>query len=334
VAVDAVWPPVADQFAVRLIGLTERLLPIVTDLERANVDDATMQRYYQIDHIGAQARRLARDLRILAGVSEGEIWGEDASLLEVLRWAASSVEQYTRVEISPGPEFAVAAHASDDVASLLAALLENATRFSPSTVRVSAQLGYDHSVTVRIDDDGIRFSSADLAGLNWALSGPVPPLDERTGKHTGFPVMHRVARKYGIRIELYDREPWGESTPAGTVAIATIPPHLLRRPPATVPVRAHLPQTAAVPPGPHVRAQDRPPVRSTPAPSAGRTAGGLPIRVPGSLSATGLPAPTRTPLEDPVAGARAFFEDLTAFDGGDATRQPPPSGDSDHGKQV
>ena len=250
VAVDAVWPPVADQFAVRLIGLTERLLPIVTDLERANVDDATMQRYYQIDHIGAQARRLARDLRILAGVSEGEIWGEDASLLEVLRWAASSVEQYTRVEISPGPEFAVAAHASDDVASLLAALLENATRFSPSTVRVSAQLGYDHSVTVRIDDDGIRFSSADLAGLNWALSGPVPPLDERTGKHTGFPVMHRVARKYGIRIELYDREPWGESTPAGTVAIATIPPHLLRRPPATVPVRAHLPQTAAVPPGP------------------------------------------------------------------------------------
>lgn len=342
---DVVWPPVADQFALRLIGLTERLLPIVNDLESADVDEATMQRYYQIDHIGAQARRLARELRILAGVSEGEIGGEDASLLDVIRWAASSVEQYTRLTIRPGPAIAVAAHASDDVAALLAALLDNATRFSPSNVRVSSHEMHDRSVIVRIEDDGFRFAPDHLAALNRALSGPVPPIDERTGQHTGFPVVHRVVHKHGIGVRLHDREPWGESTSAGTIALATIPPHLLRRVPTAVSAAAPAPRSARVPPllpaggqdgtAPAAYAEpDRPPATGTPASSEGRTAGGLPIRVRGSLTQARRPLPDRTSPEDPAAGARAFFEDLTAFGGGDATGHPPPSGESDHGKQV
>lgn len=344
-AADAVWPPVADQFALRLIGLTERLLPIVNDLESTDVDETTMQCYYQIDHIGAQARRLARELRILAGVSEGEIGGEDASLLEVIRWAASSVEQYTRLTIRPGPEIAVAAHASDDVAALLAALLDNATRFSPSNVRVSSHEMYGHSVIVRIEDDGFRFDPEHLGALNRALAGPVPPIDERTGQHTGFPVVHRVAHRHGIGVQLQDREPWGESTPAGTIALVTLPPHLLRRLPTAVSAAAPSPRSASVPPLLPARGQDgtaplasagpdRPPATGTPAASEGRTAGGLPIRVRGSLTQTRRPLPDRTSREDPAAGARAFLEDLTAFGGGDVTGPPPHSGGSDHGKQV
>jgi hypothetical protein len=329
---------VADQFAVRLIGLTERLLPVVTALERANVDDATMQRYYQIDHLGAQARRIARDLRILAGVSEGELGGEDAPLLEILRWAASSVEQYTRLRITVSCERAVSAHATDDLASLFAALLDNATRFSPATVKVSAWLGYDGNITVRIDDYGIRIPPAKLAAVNHALAGPVPSLDKHAGEHTGFPVVHRVAHKHGINVQLYDREPQPECSPPGTTTVVTIPRHLLRLLPAAIPA-------AAARPSDHdERGHDRPVVaptvrpdapRAMPAASAGRTAGGLPIRVPGSLMDSQPAASLRPPPEDPVAGARAFFDDLAAMDTtGEATSPPPPSDDPNHGKQV
>jgi hypothetical protein len=334
-----VWALVADQYAVKLIALTERLLPVVTALERADVDDATMQRYYQIDHLGAQARRLARDLRVLAGVSEGELGGEDAPLLEVLRWAASSVEQYTRLRITVGCERAVAAHAADDLASLFAALLDNATRLSPSTVQVNAWLEHGGNVTVRIDDYGIRFPPARLEALNKALAGPVPPLDEVAGQHTGFPVVHRVAHKLGVNVRLYDRAPQAEGPPPGTTTVVTIPRHLLRLVPAAIPAPA---AHTGGPSGRDTRRHDRPvaapspqpdALRAAPAASAGRTAGGLPIRVPGSLMSSQPAAGLHPPLEDPVAGARAFFADLAALDAtGEAT--PPPQTDPDHGKQC
>ena len=83
--------------------------------------------------------------------------------------------------------------------------LDNATSYSPTAVTVSAYLLENGSVLFRIEDSGIGIPPAQLALLNAALAGPVPDVNDRTGKHTGFSVMHRLARKHGIGVRFASR---------------------------------------------------------------------------------------------------------------------------------
>ncbi len=135
----------------------------------------------------------------------------------------------------------------------MSALLDNATRYSPGMVTVSCHLLEEGGVMFRIEDIGIGIGRGRVARLNVVLAGPVPEVDESTGRHTGFPVVHRIARKHSIGVRFASRRAPG----TGTVAMVILPPQLLceipveTSPPPAAPARAARRRRPACPsPGP------------------------------------------------------------------------------------
>jgi hypothetical protein len=241
------WPDICDQFGLHLLVLAEQLRASLDELEADEGDPERLRRLYQVDHAVTRMRRASRDLRTLAGRSEEELAGFTTSLLDVIRMAASAIERYTQVTVGRVTDLAVLGYAADDVGSLMAALLDNATRYSPGAVTVSCHLLEDGGVMFRVEDTGIGMGREQVNTLNATLAGPVPDVDERSGRHTGFPVVHRIARKHSIDVRLAAR-PLPSS---GTVAMVTLPPHLLCEAPAEeaqgrpAPAARSAPQTAS-----------------------------------------------------------------------------------------
>ena len=233
------WPDICDQFGLHLLVLAEQLRTSLDELEADEGDPERLRRLYQVDHAVTRMRRASRDLRTLAGRSEEELAGFTTSLLDIIRMALSAIERYTQVTIGRVTDLAVLGYAADDIGSVMAALLDNATRYSPGTVTVSGHLLDDGGVMFRIEDTGIGMGADQVTALNTAFAGPVPEVDERTGRHTGFPVVHRIARKHSIGVRLASR-PLPSS---GTVAMVTLPPHLLCEVPAEDAQRRPAPAT-------------------------------------------------------------------------------------------
>lgn len=220
------WGNVCDHFALQVVTLAEQLRPALDQLETDEQDADRLGRLYTVDHAITRIRRAARDLRVLSGRGDDETTGPTSSLVDTIRVALSSIERYTQVSIGSVADLAVVGYVGDDVASLLAALLDNATKYSPSTVTISGHLVSDGGVMFRIEDSGIGLSEAHIAALNTVLESEIPDIDDHTARHTGFAVVHRLARKHGIKVRLAARAaPAGES--AGTTAMVTLPASLL-----------------------------------------------------------------------------------------------------------
>jgi len=128
--------------ALRDLNLVDSLLALLENLEANEVDPDALARLYQLDHLATRLRRNAENLRVLAGKEAGGAATRTSSLVDVLRAAMSSIEQYTRIEIGWVAVLGVVDFAGDDVSRLLAELLDNATAYSPPTspVTVSAHL--------------------------------------------------------------------------------------------------------------------------------------------------------------------------------------------------
>jgi hypothetical protein len=323
------WPDICDQYGLHLLVLAEQLRTSLDELEADEGDPERLRRLYQVDHAVTRMRRASRDLRTLAGRSEEELAGFTTSLLDVIRMALSAIERYTQVTIGRVTDLAVLGYAADDIGSVMAALLDNATRYSPGTVTVSGHLLDDGGVMFRIEDTGIGMGADQVMALNSAFAGPVPEVDEWTGRHTGFPVVHRIARKHAIGVRLAAR-PLPSS---GTVAMVTLPPHLLCEVPAEGAQRKPAPPTGtAPPPAPrpspvpdlphgeptreHQVQQWEPP--ELPDRDQQRPAGDLPRRERASLRGDEprpqpqQPATVQT-QEQQAAARRAFADELSAF---------------------
>jgi hypothetical protein len=324
------WPDICDQYGLHLLVLAEQLRVSLDELEADEADPERLRRLYQVDHAVTRMRRASRDLRTLAGRSEEELAGFTTSLLDVIRMAASAIERYKQITVGRVTELAVLGYAADDVGSLMAALLDNATRYSPGTVSVSGHLLEDGRVMFRIEDTGIGLAAEQVTALNAVLAGPAPDVDERTGRHTGFPVAHRIARKHSIGIRLATRP--GPSS--GTIAMVTLPPQLLCEVPEEQAVRPPEPAAGAAAPGtrpgtvtPLSRGEPTRPQQLPPRPrqwepngfpdrELPRRPGELPRRERASLRGGGpRPADQAPPLtsQQQSAARRAFAEELSAF---------------------
>jgi hypothetical protein len=304
-----VWPGLTHQFALRLLNLVENLRPELDRLEADEEDATRLARLYRVDHGLTRLRRTAGYLGVLAGVDSGELSGIRSSLVDVIREAESAIEHYTRVAIGRVVELGVVEYAARDVAWLLAALIENATVFSPGAVTVSAHLLADGGVLMRVEDAGIGIHPDQVAAINAWLDGPVHDVDADTGRHTGLPVAHRLARKHGIGLRLASREP-AASGGTGTVAMVALPPALLcelpagtpepGRPPAWPaggPIRGTAPVNHVNPAAPPRLSlvDGEPPIGQIPAPPASRPAGAGPVlEWPGGSGATPRLAPVAT----------------------------------------
>ncbi|MFD7289163.1 nitrate- and nitrite sensing domain-containing protein [Streptomyces sp. NPDC059863] len=199
-------------------GLIQRQLSLISELESREADPDQLSSLFKLDHLATRMRRNGENLLVLAGEEPGRRWTRPVPLVDVLRAAASEVEQYERIELSSVPTSEVAGRVVNDLVHLLAELLENATSFSsPQTkVRVTGHALPDGRVLVEIHDTGIGLSPEDLAAINERLASP-PTVDVSVSRRMGLFVVGRLSLRHGIRIQLRP------SDSGGTTALVMLP---------------------------------------------------------------------------------------------------------------
>lgn len=111
-------------------GLIQRQLSLISELESREADPDQLSSLFKLDHLATRMRRNGENLLVLAGEEPGRRWTRPVPLVDVLRAAASEVEQYERIELNAVPQTEVAGRVVNDLVHLLAELLENATSFS------------------------------------------------------------------------------------------------------------------------------------------------------------------------------------------------------------
>lgn len=294
-----------EQFGLHLISLAEQMRISLDGLEADEDDPERLKRLYEVDHAVTRMRRASRDLRTLAGRAEDEMGGTDTSLLDIIRMALSGIERYDQVTIGRVSELAVIGYAADDVSCLIAALLDNATKYSPGAVTINVHLADAGDVLFRIEDTGIGIPERSVGRLNALLAGPIVELVSKSGSHTGFPVVHRIARKYDIDVRLATRPAPGN----GMIAMVTVPAQLLCEVPVAPIERPEMPTTssansvAVLPPAPRRRGpQPVPRPAAQPVRLETRPSSLEPVRRPMQQSSpeTGS-LPVQQPARQPVA---------------------------------
>lgn len=342
--------------ALRDLNLVDSLLSELEEMETREDNEDRLSQLYRLDHLATRLRRNAENLRVLAGRDAGDASTETSSLVDTVRAAMSSIDQYARITIGRVVSLGVVGFAAEDLSRLLAELLDNAANQSPpnSPVRVSAHLTEQGSVLIRIEDEGIGLPEERLAELNDRLSH-APVLDDDSVRHMGLAVVRRLAERHGMKVSLSRR------VPHGTTATVLLPPGLVaelpeatwsgtdtvfyakgpggggvveqREPePAAVlteqpgaisgELPRRLPQrgashTPASPPSPP-SPRPRPPIQ--PPAVGGTTPSGLPRRVSRSLRNSSTEGEHEPPPEDPMSLEEShdkLLADLDAFSDGE-----------------
>ncbi|MGI5437958.1 nitrate- and nitrite sensing domain-containing protein [Streptomyces shenzhenensis] len=199
-------------------GLIQRQLSLISELESREADPDQLSSLFKLDHLATRMRRNGENLLVLAGEEPGRRWTRPVPLVDVLRAAASEVEQYERIELASVPTTEVTGRVVNDLVHLLAELLENATSFSsPQTkVKVTGHALPDGRVLIEIHDTGIGLSPEDLAAINERLASP-PTVDVSVSRRMGLFVVGRLSQRHGIRIQLRP------SDSGGTTALVMLP---------------------------------------------------------------------------------------------------------------
>jgi signal transduction histidine kinase len=286
-------------------SLLHRQVAVIDELERTEEDPETLRRLFTLDHLTTRIRRNAESLLVMAGEGSPRQVSSSVPVADVVRAAASEIEQYARVDIRVADAFEVVGPAVVDVTHMLAELVENAAEYSsPETHVTVVSEPTAEGVAVVIVDRGIGMSPGDLAGANATLASP-PELDDQIVRHLGFQVVGRLAAKLGAVVHLQPTEG------GGITSVVQLPASLLaaRPAPAAAPAAA---APAAAPPAPV------PPAAAPPVVEAGPPSAPVhPAPAVASPGANGRPATTVHP------DALAAFDALDAFDAAVPTPAPP-----------
>ena len=84
-------------------GLIQRQLSLISELESREADPDQLSSLFKLDHLATRMRRNGENLLVLAGEEPGRRWTRPVPLVDVLRAAASEVEQYERIELTSVP---------------------------------------------------------------------------------------------------------------------------------------------------------------------------------------------------------------------------------------
>ena len=262
----------------RTQSLVDRQLGEIEGLESRERDPDQLGTLFRIDHLATRVRRHAESLLVLAGVEEMRRAGTAAPVLDVVRTAVGEVEQYPRVKFGVMPTDLITPTAVDDIAHLLAELLDNATEFSaPSTeVMITSQPLLGGGLRIQIADAGLGIPPEQLAELNERLRAP-GDIDVAASRTLGLYVVARLAARHEILVRL---APGG---PSGTLAQVDLPASIILSPLDTgervIPAVTAEPQPMLL----DGSRSDGPPARPgepTPAQPVGSASGPLPVRPP------------------------------------------------------
>jgi signal transduction histidine kinase len=191
-------------------ALVERQLRLIEQLENKEEDPEALAELFQLDHLATRMRRNSENLLVLSGTDLARRGGRPVPLVDVLRAAASEVEQYQRVELASPPSVQLLGRTAGDVVHLVAELLENAAAFSaPETrVDVGARPDQDGAIVLEISDRGVGMTDQDLGEANQRLGSP-PTVDVSASRRMGLFVVGRLAIRHGIGVTLRTRDGGG-----------------------------------------------------------------------------------------------------------------------------
>ncbi|MBM7172542.1 sensor histidine kinase [Streptomyces sp. G44] len=223
--------------ALRTLGLVERQLAVIENLEDREQDPDRLATLFKLDHFATVMRRHSENLLVLAGAEHGHQHPGPVPLVDVVRAAVSEIERYERVRIATLPPHAhIAGFAADDISHLTAELLENATSFSPpdASVEVSGWLLESGEVMLSVQDEGIGVTKDRMAELNARLADfdPDAAYDQESGDGLGLGlyVVARLAARHGARVRLREQKQ------GGVAAVVVLPKPILAQPPSTAAV--------------------------------------------------------------------------------------------------
>lgn len=201
-------------------ALVQQQLEELDVLELDEADPDALAGLFRLDHLATRMRRNAESLLALSGDEPRRWHGGAVSLSEVVRAAVGEVEDYVRVEVVLAEDPLVAGTASNDLAHLLAELVENATRFSPrSTLVVVSGQSTPGGYELRVKDRGPGMTEQARHERNRQLAAPRDDLELTSV--LGLHVCSCLARRLGVRVEL---QPNGNG---GTTAAVGLPAGLL-----------------------------------------------------------------------------------------------------------
>ncbi len=200
-------------------NLLSRQIQLIESAEKGEDDPEVLDTLFKIDHLAARMRRNAESLLVLADRQPLRKRRGPVALDDVMRAAASEIEQYQRVKIGIDDGVDLDGQYAPELVHLFAELLENAVRnSSPDTdVTVTVALSSD-GCTVAVNDKGIGLAGDELAEANRRLSGQVQ-VNEAT--KLGHFVVGRLAARLGAEVRLETRDG------GGLTAVITLPNELL-----------------------------------------------------------------------------------------------------------
>ncbi len=184
-------------------SLVERQIRVITHLEQGEQDSKRLASLFQMDHLATRMRRNSENLLVLAGHELSRRWSLPVALVDVLRAAASEIEQYEQVTLTVQPGISIRREAVSDVVHLTAELVENATSFSAAgaPVTIAAHLQSSGWALIEITDQGVGMGTKEMARANWRLDNP-PVVDVAVSRRMGLFVVARLAARHGIRVRL------------------------------------------------------------------------------------------------------------------------------------
>ncbi|WP_336921634.1 sensor histidine kinase, partial [Aquipuribacter sp. SD81] len=243
--------------------LLSRQLTFIDQLEQREEDPDTLENLFRLDHLATRMRRNAESLLVLAGIDAGRRLRKPLPLSDVIRTAASEIEQYERVNLALQVDPPTVGHLSLQVAHLLAELLENGTNFSePHTPVLVATSRTATGIRVTVTDEGLGLTDDEIVAATAKIANAGAD-DVVTSQRLGFFVVGRLARKLGVTVQLRR----GRSK--GLVVTVDLPPTVFV--PGTVKV-AEVPAAGA-------------PTDATPTPTAGPTPAGATAPAPAAGAA-------------------------------------------------
>ncbi|WP_225978622.1 sensor histidine kinase [Gandjariella thermophila] len=207
----------------RVQALTTSMAAELRDMQHRHGDDPDVfGDLLTLDHINAQAGRLADSIALLSGARSGRRWTKPIVMESILRGAMGRISAYQRVELHCTTDVAVVGYAAEGVMHVLAELMDNATSFSPPAERVHVYVEEVMAgLEVIIEDGGIGMNEAARHRAEEAVSAEPLDLTELPGTRLGLAVVGRLARKHDLTVS------FRRSSRGGTRVEVIIPRPLL-----------------------------------------------------------------------------------------------------------
>ncbi|MFV0525325.1 MAG: sensor histidine kinase [Acidimicrobiales bacterium] len=267
------------------LELVDQQLVLLDQLEAGEQDPARLELLFSVDHLATRIRRHAENLLIVAGVPEGSTaggvagdGGEPVRMIDTLRAAVGQVEDYRAVVAHRVADTTLAASTSQDLARLVAELIDNACAASPegAAVDIKGIPQPDGCYLLAVVDHGRGLSPAQIEQVNRGLADPALA-DGASEQSIGLAVVGLLARRHGIGVEL------ASPTGSGITALVLIPASELLSPA----------DMAAATPGKLSPPPPTSPRFPVPPAAEQRSSDGAPSPTPGQVPAPGVLADGR-----------------------------------------